>query len=69
MGLVEILMLIRTLSETLPRFVTLIDAVETKAGKPLDQMVDSELLILLREETEEFDDLLEEGKRRAREGG
>ena len=65
MELLEILMLIRTLSETLPKFLTFIDAVEAKAGKPLDQMVDSELLILLREMTKEFDDLLEEGKRRA----
>jgi len=65
MELLELLMLIRTLSETLPKFLTLIDTVEAKAGKPLDQMTNSELVLLLREETKEFDDLLEEGKRRA----
>jgi len=61
-----IALLIRTLATALPHFMTLLQQVEDEAGKPLDEMTDDELVALLRARTKTTEELLEEGRRRAR---
>lgn len=60
------LLLIRTLTAVVPNFLTILNKVESKAGKPLDEMSDEELRGLLKGEIKTFDELLEEGRQRAR---
>jgi len=67
MGLLEIVLLIRTLATTLPLFLTILDRVEERAGKPLEELTDDELIALLSQETLTTAQLLAEGRARARE--
>lgn len=63
---VTMALLIRALSTAVPHFLTLLNQVESDAGKPLDEMTDDELVALLRTRTKTTDELLEEGRQRAR---
>jgi len=58
--------LIRVLAGVVPHFLTLLQQIEDEAGKPLDEMSDEELVALLRTRTKTTDELLEEGRQRAR---
>ena len=60
------LLLIKTLTTVVPNFLTILNKVEAEAGKPLDEMNDEELRVLLSREIKTFDELLEEGRQRAR---
>jgi hypothetical protein len=69
MSFVEIMLLIRTLAEAIPRLATILARVEARAGKPLEEMNDAELVAFLQLETQSTESLIEEGRDRARRDG